>query len=75
MALRPNLLVTVYTNTLYVLDTKYVPGSVAVVGESEGSNPQPLECSEDPEAGADTVAGLHRDEAGDLPRRVGIHYF
>ena len=45
------------------------------MGESEGSNPQPLECSEDPEAGADTVAGLHRDEAGDLPRRVGIHYF
>ena len=56
-------------------DTKYVPGSVAVVGESEGSNPQPLECSEDPEAGADTVAGLHRDKAGDLPRRVSIHYF
>ena len=55
--------------------TKDVPGSVAVVCESEGSNPQPLECSEDPETGADTVAGLHRDEAGYLPRRVSIHYF
>ena len=58
-----------------LLLSKYLPRRIAVVGESQRSSAQTVKHAEDGQAGANGMAGLHGDQAGDLSGGVGRHQF
>ena len=50
-----------------------LPGIVAVMCEGEGARPESVVHPQHGQTGPDAVAGLHRDNTGNLARAVRLH--